>query len=61
MYIRDIIEFNRAIWIRDFNVVFFQRVPDDKKNIRRAFVFPVINPIDQKFDVKVDATLGEAA
>ena len=44
------------MWVWDFNIVFFQRVPDDKMNIRRIFVFAVINPIDPKFNGKVDAT-----
>ena len=49
------------MWVWDFNIVFFQRVPDDKKNIRRIFVFAVFNPIDPKFDGKIDATLAETA
>ncbi len=31
------------------------------KNIRRVFVFTVINPIDPKFDGKVDATFPKTA
>jgi len=47
------------MWVWDFDIVFFQRVPDDKKNIRRVFVFAFINPIDSKFDRKVDTTFPE--
>lgn len=49
------------MWVWGFNIVFFQCVPDDKKNIRRVFVFAIINPIDPKFDGKLDATFPETA
>ena len=45
------------MWVWDFSIVFFQCVPDDKMNIRRIFVFAVINPIDPKFNGKVDAQI----
>ena len=47
--------------IRNGYTVIFQRIPNQKQDIRGVFVFTIINSINPEFDRKLNATFPKAA